>query len=426
MRSKRLLLAGLTSLGVLLGSASCGGGSPDVPRSDSDDASAGAVDAGAGSDARGGGTGGGSASGGAASSSTGGTRLDLGGNNSGGRAGGSGLVECARATAQAELVPANLLFVIDTSGSMNCNPPDGDAELAARCARFPIQEDPARPSKWQVVKSALRRALGALEGAPQVNAGLMLFPREDACGVSAEPSVEIEPLDASHLDALSEALDGVTPVGETPLAGATILSYAHLAERLRAGTLTGNSFVILLTDGAETCAPAVLDPLVEKDVPNARGFDIRTFVIGAPGSEAARSLLSAVAWEGGTPASESCAHDVEAGAGDCHLDMTAADDFEAELDAALQAITHTSALSCEIAVPVGPAVDLNQVNVTFTPEGGDAEPLLNDSAPCADSNGWQYSEDSSKIVLCGEACQRVQREPGELAIVLGCATVKVR
>ena len=58
--------------------------------------------------------------------------------------------------------------------------------------------------------------------------------------------------------------------------------------------------MILLTDGSETCAPSVLAPLVDTDVPNARLFDIRTFVIGAPGSEQARRLLSRVAFEGGT------------------------------------------------------------------------------------------------------------------------------
>ena len=109
--------------------------------------------------------------------------------------------------------------------------------------------------------------------------------------------------------------------------------------------------------------------------------------------------------------------------------MTATADFETELQVALEAIASTEALSCEIAVPENPdggGVDLNRVNVSFTPEDGEAEPIANDSKPCAEAAGWQYSEDQSKILLCGEACRRLKEDKGELSIVLGCPTIKVR
>jgi hypothetical protein len=356
-----------------------------------------------------------------------GSFIGLGGSWDGG-SGGDPEEICAKATTKAEFVPANFLFVIDSSGSMNCNPPDGDSALAARCARFPIQEDPSRPSKWEVTKAALQNALAVLVDKPHVSAGLMLFPQVSECGVSSEPSVPLARLDAEHLTLIAETLDGVQPEGETPVAGATILSYAHLAERLRAGTLSGNSFVVLLTDGVETCAPSILGQLTEQDVPNARLFDIRTFVIGAPGSEGARGLLSSVAFEGGTSTSASCVHDPAEEAGDCHLDMTASANFEAELGEALEAIASTEAASCEIEVPrssSGTGIDLNRVNVTFTPADGGPEQIGNDTSDCSEANGWQYSADYSKIVLCGEACTRARSVTGELSIVLGCQTARV-
>src|SRR5688572_17445237 len=42
------------------------------------------------------------------------------------RPGAGGVEQCAATSQAAKLTPANLLFVIDKSGSMNCNPPEGD------------------------------------------------------------------------------------------------------------------------------------------------------------------------------------------------------------------------------------------------------------------------------------------------------------
>lgn len=409
-------MAGVVALCI---SVSCGG-SPDWV---SDDIAM-------GGSSSGGSAGDVAAHGGKAPTASGGTMIHVGVAGAGGDEGIG--EECARSTAKAEPVPANLLFVIDSSGSMNCNPPDGDAELGARCARFPIKEDASRPSKWEVTKQALANALAGMVDRPKLQAGLTLFPSGSQCGVSAAPSVPLAALDAAQLSSIEGALAAVTPDGETPLAGATILSYAHLADELRAGRLTGNSFVILLTDGSETCAPSVLEPLVATDVPNARLFDIRTFVIGAPGSEMARGLLSRVAWEGGSESAASCDHtSAEPDVGDCHFDMTASADFEAELAVALDRISHVEQLACALEVPKNPdggEVDLDRVNVTFIPEGGAPQRIGNDSrSGCGEgAEGWQYSADRSQILLCGGACSTVREQAGELEIVLGCPTEIVR
>jgi hypothetical protein len=353
------------------------------------------------------------------------------GGAAGDRPGAGGVEQCAATSQAAKLTPANLLFVIDKSGSMNCNPPEGDEALNALCADFPRKEDPSLPSKWEVASSALAGSLDTLAGQSNIRVGLTLFPQADECGVSADPAVSIAKLDAAQRGDMAEVLDDVAPSGETPIAGATILSYQHLSEAIRARELTGNTFVVLLTDGAETCKQSELPKLLTMDVPNARLFNIRTFVIGAPGSESARSLLSQIAWEGGTATSASCNHsDAEPDEGDCHFDMTTSEDFAADLDAALQKISRTKVLSCEFEVPENPdggGVDRNKVNVSFKPGDGEVETIkLDNTAECADANGWQYSEDRSKIVLCGAVCDRVQADPeGEVKISLGCPTIKV-
>jgi hypothetical protein len=396
------------------------------------------------------GKGGSAGAGNQSGSANGGTTIAIGGTSGvsgaagAGEAGGAGGEEggetCAASTQVAELTTANLLFVIDKSGSMECNPPNGDPDLALRCANFPQKEDPNEDSKWEVTRAALENALDTLSTQSNVRAGLMLFPvperaptsasiSEEACYVDGVADVEISRLGSRGRAALDEVLDGVTPDGETPLVGATILGYKYLSDALRAGTVEGNNFVVLLTDGAETCAKGLLTELVERDVPTAREWNIRTFVIGAPGSEQARSLLSEIAYQGGTATSAGCSHgSSRADRGDCHFDMTESSNLAEDLNAALQEISRTKILSCEYDVPENPdgtGVDLNKVNVTYTPGAGRRERISkDDSDDCSAVNGWQYNADYTKIVLCGEICDRVQADPeGKVSIELGCPTV---
>jgi hypothetical protein len=401
--------------------AACGGASGG-----GEDSGAGAGGAGDGSGGSGeGATGAATVEGGTKNSSSGGSP------NTGSGSGGD-VNECAKTTKKADPTPANLLFVIDKSGSMNCNPPDGDEELGAKCANFPVKEFPEQPSKWEVTSAALANALDTLAEMPHVRAGVTLFPTDSSCGVTATPDIKIASLDEKERQQIADLLNDVSPSGETPLAGATILSYQHLDGLLEKGKLKGNHFVVLLTDGAETCKEDELPKLVSQDVPNARKLNIRTFVIGAPGSEQARARLSQMAWEGGTASRKDCNHSGDKpDEGDCHFDMTTSTDFAKDLNDALKEIAQTKILSCEFDVPKndsGRGVDLDKVNVTFTSGDGEKEEILKDaSKSCDKAKGWQYSEDFSKIVLCGEVCDRVKADTeGQVDIVLGCPTVSVK
>ena len=102
--------------------------------------------------------------------------------------------------------------------------------------------------------------------------------------------------------------------------------------------------------------------------------------------------------------------------------------YAGDLAAALEKITSDKTLSCVFDVPKGEGgktVDLNKVNVTFTSgEGKSTKVLKDDTAPCADgAEGWQYSKDRSKLVLCGEICDDVKKDNGgQVEISLGCPT----
>jgi hypothetical protein len=358
--------------------------------------------------------------GGAAGAGQGGDGGDVFTIGSGGSGNQGGSENCGESTVEATLTPANILFVIDRSGSMNCNPPP--LQTSTACELDPTPVDPMQPSKWDIVKDALQQAISAMPSSAHV--GLALFNNDDDCGVSQAPVVPLAPVDATQLALIQSSIDAVTPLGATPIVGGVTLGYAHMHYDV---TLPGNDFVVLLTDGAETCAEQLQDHLVDETVPQALGVNIATFVIGAPGSEPARSLLSRIAFAGGTPKDPACNHDaVPADIGNCHFDMTDPSvDFATELAAALEDISG-QALACEFDVPdeVGGEVDYDKVNVTFSPGLGPDQDLAQDNDPCESANGWQYNADKTKIILCGPACDMVQGDPdGKITITLGCETV---
>jgi hypothetical protein len=312
---------------------------------------------------------------------------------------------CAAMTKQAVLEPANLLFVVDRTGSMNCNPPP--TTTTEQCEQTPAKTDTSLPSKWEIVRDALKDAVSVLEKVQPLPAvGIMYFNNDDYCGFPSQPDVQVVALTGNdqsdpHLAAFVQSIDGVTPRGDTPIVGAMYSAYTYM----QATPLTGNKFVILLTDG------------------------IRTFVLGAPGSEVERAYLSQVAFNGGTALSATCDH---AGAppdqGDCHMDMTLPGmDFKTELAKNLAAISGQT-MSCSFDIPQPdpgqPEIDLTTVNVQYTSGSSDPQTIPQDTAhACSspDNTGWQYASNNTKIVLCGQACERVQTDPlAQISIEMGC------
>ncbi len=333
-------------------------------------------------------------------------------------------------------MPANLLFVLDRSGSMSCNPPDGRDESELPTCQG-VTQLPAETTKWEATSSALASALDQLAEQGNVSVGLTVFPLvgggpQDVRLPEDGPDVPIRPLEADQRTALIDFAESVEPRGETPLANATLSSYELLRQQIVGGDLRGNTFVVLMTDGTETASPSLLAELVDSWVDVAHeGFAIRTFAIGVPGSEDARSTLSRIALDGGTAVADDCqASSASADEGDCHLDMTTSQSFADDLEQAFRDISRDKALACDFELPTNPSgggVNLGQVNVTFTPSQGEGLDVpLDDSEACdAGAEGWQFSEDRRRILLCGEICDSVRDDlSGQVGIVLGCPTVR--
>lgn len=358
---------------------------------------------------------------------------------------------CMDSSFRSEELPASILFLVDRSGSMLCNLPEA-GQTTEECEAKAERKFPDQPSKWEVTISALQTVMNELVDSG-ASVGLSFFSNDSVCGVQSQTSVRVAPMNATHAAELNAAFSATVPSGGTPIVGATILAYAHM--HTEAGLdangscaqppcgASGNRFVVLITDGADSCPQepipgvcggvACTDHLLDVSVLEAARVNIRTFVIGAPGSEPARGFLSELAKRGGTAKNGgACTGDRTSAAGDCHFDMTTSTDFAADLASALDAISGT-ALGCEFPVPQG-AVPTDNVNVQLR-AGGTGDPVCigYDASACdGGANGWQFAKNPDgtdnldKVVLCGAACQMVQNDPAiQVDVVLGCQKLTV-
>jgi hypothetical protein len=330
---------------------------------------------------------------------------------------------CATSSDSTKALPPVVQLVVDTSKSMDWPPGWEPAS--------PDDSKPPGATKWEITRDALLVAVDSL--ADDVALGASFYPsveqEDDTCLLNEEavPIALLGDKTSEARAAWEAAVAEVAPVGATPTHGA----YLFGLEQLTATKLPGNQVLLLITDGTPTCTldctctednlPVDSQPLIEESAA-AFASGVRTFVIGSPGSEETRDVLSRVASEGGT-AREGCS---DAGPTFCHFDMTTEPDLAKGLADALEQIGE-SLRSCEYPIPAPPAgkaLDPDLVNVLYTPEGGSAETIGRDPSQSDCSEGWQYSADGENIVLCGDACERVRNEPnGTVEVLFGCETV---
>jgi hypothetical protein len=341
----------------------------------------------------------------------------------------TGMPGCDARSYVSPQLPSSVLFVVDRSGSMSCNAPP--IQTVESCNADPKRLDPSQPTRWDITGGALEDAFAGLSGSA-ASIGLSLFSTDGYCGVDSLPIVGLDAINPAHLSALSSALQSAQPAGGTPIVGSVISAYHHLHEELHA---SGNRYVVLITDGEESCGTAgdatnladltaARTRLLQTEVSKARDANIKTFVVGAPGSENARGFLSELAFRGGTARSPTCVHgDPAAAAGDCHYDLTTERDFSAVLRSTLAKISG-QARGCEFRTPGGGGM----VNVQISQNGAAPICIANDVRACdAGANGWQYPKlangapDYGRVTLCGTACEMVKADPTTVVdVILGC------
>jgi hypothetical protein len=311
-------------------------------------------------------------------------------------------------------------------------------------------------TKWNITRNALVGMMGGLPDSTWV--GVQFFPNKrtdtyyvtpqqphTAC-VNQADNVNIlalGPPGSAQRVAIDAAFSRVTPVAgaSTPTLDAYLLALQSIYD---ATNLPTDQFTLLITDGppgyAEWCVgdgvPPVTSPSLQdltdpivNQIGGANAAGIRTFVIGAPDSEAgadtsidARTWLSRAARAGGT-ALPSCS---DTGPNFCHFDLTQSGDLGGDLGLALQQIAY-SVVPCsyDVATPDGGLIDINLTNVIYTTNQQRYLVIQNQSSPC--DVGWHFTDDTqTQIEICGAPCDQIRRDPGAtIDLFYGCPRLTV-
>ncbi|MEB2313017.1 MAG: VWA domain-containing protein [Sorangiineae bacterium] len=367
--------------------------------------------------AAGGGSGAASGTGGGGWTGTGGGSTGSGGFGALGSGGGGPVGDaCALSHNDGKQSPLDMYIMLDRSGSM-------------------------QGERWTAVTQALKDFVSTSPATDGIGVGLQFFPLNppnvncpffkppcpagcvpfgptncfpdpnEGCDPNGylPPKVPISLLPGAR-SALVTAIDGTSPNGGTPMMPA-LQSALQATTAYAAQHPDHKVIVVLATDGEPSGCDENVDHIAAVAAAGHNATpSVDTWAIGIGNITA----LDAIAAAGGTGTA---------------IVVDAASAGQQFLDA-MMAIKG-KALGCEFILPKpsgGAEIDPNQVNVLFTPTGGQQSYIshVTDLAACKGQEGWYYDNDAAptKVVLCPSSCTEVKSTNGEAAIdiALGCAT----
>lgn len=295
---------------------------------------------------------------------------------------------CAATSAKAELIPLDMIILLDESGSMD----DG--------------------VKWPGATAALKAFINdpASEG---ISVGAVYFPVDDPtdCNFAdyANLNVPIGML-PGNAPALVASIDAEAPQGGTPTFGA-LKGALFAATAYQDANKTHKVIVVIATDGDPTSCDDTSSAGIAALAKSARNYNgVQTYAIAVAGSSIAN--LDAIAAAGGTKKA---------------YDITQNINQFAQKMAEIRAL----ALSCEFIIPPPPMaqeLDPSKVNLSYTAGGqgnGTTLPHVADLASCGGKLGWYYDNNvkPTKVLLCPSSCQKVQADSkAVISVLFGCAT----
>lgn len=312
---------------------------------------------------------------------------------------------CVSSTAQAQLADADLVVMLDKSGSMG-DPNEGF--------------DPTL--KWIPVTTALK-AFFTDPGSAGLASSLQFFPQgTDVTSVCSynygTPLVSLTPLTAAT--ALVSTIDATKPAGGTPTLPALQGAVAY-AQQVAAAHPLDQTVVVLATDGDPGFGinGQFQQGCTNNDIPHVAAVaqaayagtpSIPTYVIGV-GPDLQN--LDAIAAAGGTGQA-------------MMVPVSDPTQTNATFEKALQAI-RTASLSCKLGIPQPPSgqtINPNAVNVVLI-DGSGKQTVLTYSADCSDQNGWHYDDPANPkaVELCTAACSAARADAaGKVTLAFGCFT----
>lgn len=325
--------------------------------------------------------------------------------------------DCGMSPFAAAVVRANILVVLDRSGSMVDSAGGFDGQ-----------------SKWAATSSALAASLDSVKD--DVYLGLQLFPSADALtiDVPVEAGADALPKIEAALKVIDDDESLLSAVEGTPTQAA--LKVAHEYFTTGAGeNLEGEKYVLLATDGGpnsnemlaqcdasgctinldgecnimgvDNCCQGFVGGCLDADGTAAQiealaSAGIETFVVGIPGSEAYADVLDDFATKGGR---------ANSGSGRKYFEVTSAGSGVGGLASVLSSITASVITSCALQLQSVPP-DPGLLNV-------DVDGELIAPGP----NGWELDEstDPATVILLGETCDKVESDGVDaVTVVYGC------
>jgi hypothetical protein len=347
---------------------------------------------------------------------------------------------CNGTSTESETMPAKIEMVVDVSSSMK-NTTTGSTL-----------------TKWQQTQTAIVAGFvgngTTATGLPDsVAVGLLFYPNVQTSPTAApqdvtkcvntSAAIPMATLGAdvagSQRQKLRDALNGIVlKYTGTPTWDA--MNYAAYTELLqKAASVSGNPYVVLITDGVPTVAAQCTGNTNYNEVDSAPIVDlitklwtdkgVKTFLIGSPESEGSRPWLSKAAVAGQTAKAGCEVGGGASGTNWCHMDLTQSTDFGADLTAALKAIAG-SVMSCEYDIlskgTAGGTVDANLTVVLTKYSNGTVEMVNRDDTPADCTVGWYINSTTNKVVFCSETCKKVQADANvQLQVLFGCNETSV-
>jgi len=280
-----------------------------------------------------------------------------------------GYCGCAGEQFEADAVPPNVLIVLDRSGSMDDSAGGGQ-------------------SKWEVAVAAVDQLVTTY--GDTIRFGLALYSGDG--GSSCTPGVVSVDTGSGTASDITSAMAAVSPDGKTPIAATlnSLATYSSLEDASR------DNFVLLLTDGKESCGGDTTSAVTAL---RNKTISIRTFVVGF-GDGVDADSLNAMAVAGGT---------ASGGADDYYQ----ADDATS-LAGAFDAIA-TDVLGCtyDLETPPENALEL----IVYL----DDEEVFEDDTH---QDGWTYDASANRIEFHGGACTKLRSgDSGQLNIVRSCPAI---
>lgn len=275
--------------------------------------------------------------------------------------GDAGMASCGGEKFEATRTQANMLIVLDHSGSM--------MEMAGNA------------TKWSSAVAAVKKLTSQNTN---IRFGLQMFSYNS---LSCHPGQVLVPVGDANVTAIANALPGNADGRGTPIAGA--LSIATQAPEIYDATRA--NYVLLITDGMENCGG---DPVARVDTLFAK--NVRTYTVGFGNAVDAQNL-NQMAIKGGT-----------ARAGSKRYYQA---DNSTDLEAALSAIAQ-GALGCDFRLAQAPP-DASKLYVAIDGQFVPRDPSR--------QSGWEYTAASNRVTLYGPACDALTRNPNaKVSIVYGC------